>query len=194
MEADLELLARLRKGDEVAFVQLVERYQDRLLRLARSMVPSAAVAEEVVQDTWMAVVKGVERFEARSSLRTWLFRILANRARSAGAHEQRSGSGSGPAVDPACFDRAGAWAIPVVPWAERTDERLDAARWAPVMKAALAQLPLRQRQVVLLRDVEGLTSDEVCAVLDLTRGNERILLHRGRSRLRHLLEPHMGGR
>ncbi len=190
VEADVDLLSRLRDGDEAAFVQLVERYQSRLLRLARSMVSTPAVAEEVVQDTWMAVVKGIERFEGRSSLRTWLFRILANRARSTGIREQRHVA-SGPAVDASCFDAAGAWAQPVAPWAERSDERLDAARWAPVMREALSDLPPRQREVVLLRDVEGLTSDEVCAVLDLSRGNERILLHRGRSRLRAFLGPHM---
>jgi RNA polymerase sigma-70 factor, ECF subfamily len=191
MEADAELLSRLRQGDEVAFVQLVDRYQTRLLRLAHSMVPTAAVAEEAVQDTWMAVVRGLDRFEGRSSLKTWLFRILANRARSAGVREHRSGGASGPAVDPDRFDAAGSWATPVAPWAERADERLDAARWAPVMKVALAGLPPRQREVVLLRDVEGLTSDEVCMVLDLSRANERVLLHRGRSRLRELLEPHV---
>lgn len=191
MEADAELLSRLRQGDEGAFVQLVDRYQPRLLRLANSMAPTAAVAEEVVQDTWMAVVRGLDRFEGRSSLKTWLFRILANRARSAGAREQRSGTARGPAVDPSCFDSAGAWAAPVVPWAERADERLDAARWVPVMRAALAGLPPRQREVVLLRDVEGLTSDEVCMVLDLSPANERVLLHRGRSRLRQTLGPHM---
>ncbi len=194
MEADSELLLRLRQGDETAFVDLVDRYQGRLLRLARSIVPTAAVAEEVVQETWMAVVKGLHRFEGRSSFKTWLFSILANRARSAGARELRSGVVPGPALDPDCFDQAGAWTAPVVPWVERTDERLDAARWAPVMKEALAELPLHQRQVVLLRDVEGLTSDEVCSVLDLSQGNQRILLHRGRNRLRQLLQPHMGGR
>lgn len=190
----MELLSRLRAGDDTAFAQLVSRYNGRMIRLARTMVPTAAVAEEAVQDTWMAVVKGLERFEGRSSLRTWLFRILANRARSAGAREHRSGLAPGPAVDPDCFDQAGAWAAPVVPWAEQADDRLDAARWAPIMRAALDQLPPRQRQVVLLRDVEGLASDEVCSVLDLSQGNERILLHRGRSRLRQFLEPHVGGR
>ncbi len=186
----MELLSRLRGGDEVAFVQLVERYQGRLLRLARSLVPSSAVAEEVVQDTWMAVVKGIERFEGRSSLKTWLFHILVNRARSAGIREQRHATAA-PAVDPSCFDGSGAWAQPVAPWPEQSDDRLDAARWAPVMREALLDLPPRQRDVVLLRDVEGLSSDDVCAVLDLSRGNERILLHRGRSRMRAFLKPRM---
>jgi RNA polymerase sigma-70 factor, ECF subfamily len=190
VEADVELLSRLRDGDEIAFAQLVDRYQGRLLRLARSMVPTSAVAEEVVQDTWMAVVKGIERFEGRSSLKTWLFRILANRARSAGIREQRHVT-AGPAVDPNCFDTSGAWAQPLAAWPEQSDERMDAARWAPVMREALLGLPPRQRQVVLLRDVEGLTSDAVCAVLDLSRGNERILLHRGRSRMRQYLQPRM---
>jgi RNA polymerase sigma-70 factor, ECF subfamily len=194
VESDVELLRGLREGNEQAFVTLVERYQGRLLRLARSMVPNAAVAEEVVQDTWMAVVTGVERFEGRSSLKTWLFRILANRARSAGARELRSGLPSGAAVDPSCFDTHGAWAQPVEPWSDRSDDRLDAERWAPLMRAALEHLPERQRQVVILRDVEGLSTDEVCDVLDVTRGNQRILLHRGRTRLREALQMHVGGR
>lgn len=188
----MELLDGLREGNDRAFVALVDRYQGRLLRLARSMVPTAAVAEEVVQDTWMAVVTGVERFEGRSSLKTWLFRILANRARSAGAREMRGGAPAGRAVDPSCFDARGAWTHPVEPWSDRTDDRIDAERLAPVLRAALEHLPERQRQVVLLRDVEGLSSDEVCDVLDVSKGNERILLHRGRTRLRDALQAHMG--
>jgi RNA polymerase sigma-70 factor, ECF subfamily len=190
VETDAELLLRLRDGDEMAFVELVERYQGRMVRFARSLVPTSAVAEEAVQDTWMAVVKGIGGFESRSSFKTWLFRILANRARSAGTREQRSVR-AGPSVDPDCFDGAGLWAHPVAPWTERSDDRLDAARLAPALREALSDLPPRQRQVVLLRDVEGLTSDEVCTLLDLSKGNERILLHRGRSRLRRVLEPRM---
>lgn len=189
---DAELLVRLRDGDEAAFAQLVERYQNRLLRFARSIVQSGAVAEEVVQDTWMAVVRGLERFEGRGSFKSWLFSILANRARSAGAREQRSGTPAGPALDPSNFDGTGAWLHPVEPWTERSDERLDAARWMPAMRAALEELPERQRQVVVLRDVEGLSGDEVCAVLSLSSGNERVLLHRARTQLRQTLQARMG--
>jgi RNA polymerase sigma-70 factor (ECF subfamily) len=203
VETDPELLSRLRNGDEEAFVMLVGRYQQPMLRLARTMLPSHAVAEEAVQDTWMGVVRGIERFEGRSSLRTWLFRILVNRARSAGSTEQRSGggrspaltelaladdAGGGPAVDPSFFDRRGSWVEPVVRWGDENEDRLDAATLAPFVKAALDNLPPRQRQVVLLRDMEGLSGGEVCDVLGVSPGNQRILLHRGRSQLRRELE------
>ncbi|HLX88039.1 MAG TPA: RNA polymerase sigma factor [Acidimicrobiales bacterium] len=193
METDPELLERLRSGDEGAFVLLVERYEQPMLRFARSLVPSRAVAEEAVQDTWMGVVRGLERFEGRSSFKTWLFRILANRARSAGASEYRHlPMESGRAVNAASFDESGAWAAPVEPWGEQADARVDALTWAPALKTALDSLPERQRQVVLLRDVEGLSNAEVCDVLDITAGNQRILLHRGRNRLREALLAVMG--
>jgi RNA polymerase sigma-70 factor (ECF subfamily) len=193
VESDLELLNRLRDGDEEAFVMLVNRYQQPMLRLARSMVPNQAVAEEAVQDTWMGVVRGLERFEGRSSFKTWLFRILTNRARTAGSreHNQRKIE-SRHAVDPARFNLHGQWAEPVDRWVEESEDRLEAAVWAPVLKSALGDLPPRQRQVVVLRDVEGLSNDEVCAVLDLSSGNQRILLHRGRTRLREILQARIG--
>jgi RNA polymerase sigma-70 factor, ECF subfamily len=189
VETDVEVLSRLREGDEQAFVALVGRYQQPMLRLARSMVSTQAVAEEVVQDTWMGVVRGIDRFEGRSSLKTWLFRILTNRARSTGAREpSHAPIDDLHAVDPNRFDSSGQWADPVDRWTDDSDDRLDAASWSPILKAGLDDLPPRQRQVVMLRDVEGLSSDDVCAVLDISGGNERILLHRGRSRLRELLE------
>jgi RNA polymerase sigma-70 factor, ECF subfamily len=189
VDTDLELLARLRDGDEVAFDTLVTRYQQPMLRLARSYVPNRAVAEEAVQETWMGVVKGVERFEGRSTFKTWLFRILVNRARSAGYREQRhTPVEPHHAVDPIRFDARGQWAEPVERWAEDSDDRLDAATWGPILRSSLDDLPPRQRQVVVLRDMEGLTSNEVCSVLDISAGNQRILLHRGRARLRELLE------
>ena len=188
MDTDLELLTRLRNGDEEAFVMLVARYQQPMLRLARAYVPSRAVAEEAVQDTWMGVVKGLERFEGRSTFKTWLFRILINRARSAGSLEQRHATlEPHHAVDPIRFDTNGQWADPVERWAE-TDDRLEAATWVPVLQSGLEDLPPRQRQVVVLRDMEGLSSDEVCDLLDIAAGNQRILLHRGRTRLREILE------
>jgi RNA polymerase sigma-70 factor, ECF subfamily len=193
VEMDVELLGRLRSGDEEAFVMLVARYQQPMLRLARSIAPSQAVAEEAVQDTWMGVVRGIDRFEGRSSFKTWLFRILVNRARSAGSREHR-----GPSmetlhtVDPSRFDPQGQWADPLDRWVEESEDRLDAAMWLPVLREALDDLPPRQRQVVMLRDVEGLSHDEACAVLGISAGNQRILLHRGRARLRAILEDEMG--
>ncbi|HXB37734.1 MAG TPA: sigma-70 family RNA polymerase sigma factor [Acidimicrobiales bacterium] len=192
METDLELLGRLREGDEGAFVMLVTRYQRPMLRLARSMVASEAVAEEAVQETWMGVVRGIDRFEGRSSLKTWLFRILANRARSAGTREPSTTSIEAlAAVDPSRFDPNGQWADPLESWVNESDNRLDAATLSPILRAALDDLPARQRQVVMLRDVEGLTNEEVCTVLEISSGNQRILLHRGRSRLRGVLETAM---
>jgi RNA polymerase sigma-70 factor, ECF subfamily len=189
VDADLDLLNRLRSGDEDAFVMLVAQYQPSMLRFARAYVQSGAVAEEVVQDTWMGVVKGIDRFEGRSALKTWLFRILVNRARSAGVHEHRFvASDVHHAVDPIRFDSGGQWAEPVQHWTEESEERLDAATWGPILQSGLEDLPPRQRQVVVLRDVEGLSNDEVCAVLDISAGNQRILLHRGRTRLREILE------
>jgi RNA polymerase sigma-70 factor, ECF subfamily len=189
MEADASLVDRLREGDEAAFVTLVGRYHQPMLRLARSMVASEAVAEEAVQDTWLGVVRGIERFEGRSSFKTWLFRILVNRARSAGAHEERTEAIA--SVDPDRFDAGGQWADPVDQWRAAVDDRLEAAVWAPILKSALEQLPARQRTVVVLRDVEGLSSDEVCAALGVTAGNQRILLHRGRTRMREILDDEM---
>ena len=168
---------------------LVARYQQPMLRLARSMVATQAVAEEVVQDTWMGVVRGIDRFEGRSSLKTWLFRILANRACSTGTREPSHVPIEAlHAVDPSRFDTNGQWADPLDRWSEESEDRLDAATWSPILKAALDDLAPRQRQVVMLRDIEGLSSEEVCAVLDINGGNQRILLHRGRSRLREILE------
>jgi len=189
---DVELLARLRKGDEQAFVMLVARYQQPMLRLARSFVPSQAVAEEAVQDTWMGVVRGLEGFEGRSSFKTWLFQILVHRAQSAGSREKTNIPLERlPVVDPVRFDAQGQWADPVERWTEDVENRLDAVTWLPFLKAALDDLPPNQRQVVMLRDIEGLSSEEACSVLGISSGNQRILLHRGRSRLRGLLDAEM---
>ena len=195
MEADGELLLRLRSGDERAFVSLVERYQEQMLRLATSFVPSQAVAEEVVQDTWLAVLRGLDDFEGRSSLKTWLFRILVNQARTTGTKEHRSVPvpDPEPAVDPARFDAAGGWADPPEHWVEAAEGRLAAGKLADRLRALMDELPARQREVVLLRDVEELSSEEVCSVLAISDGNQRVLLHRGRSRLRQLFEDEFRG-
>jgi RNA polymerase sigma-70 factor (ECF subfamily) len=180
---DVEMVTRLRNGDEEAFVTLVGRYQQPMLRLARCFVPSLEVAEEAVQDTWLGLVRGIERFEGRSSFKTWLFRILVNRAQSAGSREHVSASPDElHPVDPARFTSQGQWAEPVDRWIEESEERLDAYMWAPILKSALEDLPSRQRQVVILRYVEGR------AVLGISVGNQRVLLHRGRSQLRQILD------
>jgi RNA polymerase sigma-70 factor (ECF subfamily) len=194
VDDDMDLLQRLRAGDEQAFVILVRRYHDSMIRLAASFVPSRAVAEEVVQDTWMGVLRGIGGFEGRSSFRTWLFRILVNRARTAGARERRTVAigDAGPAVDQARFDAAGAWVAPPEQWIEDIDDRLLAGKMAHRIRSAIEELPSRQREVVTLRDVDGLSSDEVCHVLEITDGNQRVLLHRGRSRVRQVLETEFG--
>ena len=195
MDADASLLRRLRDGDERAFVALVERYHSSMLRVALAYVPSPAVAEEVVQDTWLAVLRGLTRFEERSSLRTWLFTILVNRARTTGAREARSVplAEAGPAVDASRFGPSGAWAAPPEHWIEEAESRIDAAKMAELLRAGLDGLPARQREVVLLRDVEGLSGAEVCEALAISEANQRVLLHRGRSKLRQVLESELGG-
>jgi RNA polymerase sigma-70 factor (ECF subfamily) len=193
VESDIEQLEQLRNGDEQAFVILVARYQQPLLRLARSMVSSEAVAEEIVQDTWVGVVRGIDRFEGRSSLKTWLFRILINRARSAGAKEySNTPMDSLHAVDPSRFDPNGQWADPVERWTDEIADRLDAEKLMPILESAMQDLPPRQRQVVILRDVEGLSNDEASSVLGISLGNQRVLLHRGRARLREMLNTTLG--
>ena len=193
VDPDIELLARVRAGDEAAFVTLVEQYHGSLLRVARNYVPSDAIAEEAVQDTWIGVVRGVERFEGRSSFKTWLFRILINRARTAGGREPRNlplGDVE-PAVEASRFTTAGAWAEPLESWVTDADNRLVAGTWTDALRMALDELPPRQREVVVLRDVEGLSNDEACAVLGISIGNQRVLLHRGRTQLREILDAKM---
>jgi len=193
-DEDAELLERLRAGDEEAFLALVARHQAMLLRLARSFVSSSAIAEEVVQDTWLGVLRGIDGFAGRSSLRTWLLRILVNRARSTGVREDRSVAvgDAGPVVDRSRFDVSGAWMAPPEHWVEDANDRLLAQALAQRIEDVLAELPGRQREVLLLRDVEGLSSQEVCEALDISEGNQRVLLHRGRSRLREALEAELG--
>lgn len=190
MEPDGDLLLRLRSGDEQAFVTLVERYHEPMLRLAVSFVPSRAVAEEVVQDTWLAVLRGLDGFEGRSSLRTWVFRILVNQARTTGTREHRSVpvADPEPAVGPSRFDASGSWTDPPERWIETAEGRIEAGKLADRIRARIDELPARQRQVVILRDIEEMSSEEVCAVLAITDANQRVLLHRGRSRLRQLFE------
>ena len=184
---EADLLERLRSGDEAAFAMLVQTYQTRMLRLARGFVPSQGVAEEVVQDTWLGVVRGIDRFEGRSSVPTWLFTILVNRAKSTGQRERRHWTATDPDVDhvrPDHFDAGGAWAPAPEAWAEEAEDRLVAQKLAVRARACLDDLPPAQREVVLLRDVEGLEAAEVCSVLGISDANQRVLLHRGRAQVR----------
>jgi RNA polymerase sigma-70 factor (ECF subfamily) len=160
----------VRAGDQQAFVLLVTRHHSAMPRLARSFVSSTAVAEEVVQDTWLGVLRGLDGFAGRSSFTTWLLQILVNRARSTGVREQRSVAiaDAGPAVDRSRFDASGAWMSPPQHWIEDSDDRLLAEGLAQRIQETLNELPPRQREVMLLRDVDGLSGDEVCQVLDIS--------------------------
>jgi RNA polymerase sigma-70 factor (ECF subfamily) len=203
--SDAETVAALRAGDERTFRELFERNYPKMKRVARGYVGSEAVAEEIVQDTWMAIVTGIDRFQGRSTLGTWIFSILTNQAKSHSARERRampfssiSASGPGePVVDPDRFqndDEAwpGHWATPPRPW-QKPERRLLSLEARQRLKEALANLPDRQRVIVALRDVEGLMAEEVCELLDLSQENQRVLLHRGRSRLRAVLEEYIDG-
>jgi RNA polymerase sigma-70 factor, ECF subfamily len=192
VDDDGALLQRVRAGDQQAFAVLVRRYQAQLLRLAETFVSSRAVAEEVVQDTWVGVVRGVERFEGRSSFKTWLFRILVNRARTTGGREARTIS-LGPDTELADrFDRTGGWSTPPSVWAEDAENRIDAQTMAVKIKESLHELPAGQREVLVLRDVDGLQAADVCELLGISDSNQRVLLHRARTRVRGILEREMG--
>ena len=204
-DPDAELLVALRAGDEAAFATLVDRYGPLLLRVARMHVRTEAAAEDVVQETWLGVLRGLERFEGRSSLKTWLVRIAQNRARTRGERDARSvplsslagaGEEDGPTVDADRFlddghpRWPGHWAAAPRPW-EMPEARLLGRETLEVVREAIAALPERQAAVIALRDVEGLTSEEVCDLLDLSEGNQRVLLHRARARVREALAEHL---
>jgi RNA polymerase sigma-70 factor, ECF subfamily len=205
--AQSELLERLREGDSAAFADLVDGWSPALLRVARLHVSTRASAEEIVQETWLAVITQLHRFEGRSSVKTWVFRILENLARTRGQREARSVPWSTafpeprepdegrPTVDRGRFrgpeDRwPGGWTVAgrPAPWHPPPEDAAVAAELRRHLADALAELPQRQRTVVELRDVHGLTSDEVCDRLELSPANQRVLLHRGRARLRARLE------
>jgi RNA polymerase sigma-70 factor (ECF subfamily) len=198
------LVEALRRGREEAFLALVRRHQPSMLRVASTFVSSAAVAEEVVQETWLGVLHGLDGFQGRSSLRSWIFGILTNCARSRGAREARSApfsSFSGPdedepAVDPSRFLGAdhprwpGHWASPPEQWAE---EKLANKETLEFVQQAIGGLPPAQKQVITLRDVEGWTSTETCEALGVSEANQRVLLHRARSKVRARVEQFMQG-
>ena len=200
---DSRLVEALRDRDERAFEQLTREYNASLLRVAQIYVTSRAVAEEVVQETWLGVLKGIERFEARSSLKTWIFRILTNIAKTRAQREgrtlpfsalERPGAVPEPAVDPERFlppehERwPGHWSAKPEPWPE---DRLLAAEARTVVEEAIEGMPPAQRAVISLRDIEGWSSEETCNALGVTETNQRVLLHRARSKVRRALENYV---
>ena len=201
--ADARLVDGLRRKDDAAFAELMRMYGAAMLRVAQMYVSSRAVAEEVVAEAWLGVLKGIDRFEGRSSLKTWLFRIVANTAKTRGVREARSvplsslGEDDGEsAVD---VDRflgpdarfPGHWSAPPQSWAGAPEERLLAGETLAAVERAIEQLPPLQAAVITLRDVEGFDAEEVCNALDITETNQRVLLHRARSKVRRALEEYL---
>jgi RNA polymerase sigma-70 factor (ECF subfamily) len=198
------LLRSLKAGDETAFAQLLDRHHGALVRLATTFVRDRAVAEEVAQETWIAVIKGVSRFRGESSLKTWIFRILINRAKTRAVRERRTvpfsaldGDHDEPAVDPERFLDAGHpqwpghWASPPADWRALPEERLLAGETRELIRSSIDRLPPAYQQVITLRDVDGWDSDEVCQLLGISEVNQRVLLHRARSKVRAALEAHL---
>jgi RNA polymerase sigma-70 factor, ECF subfamily len=204
--AEADLVVRLRAGDQAAFREVVLRNHAAMVRFASGFVPSPAVAEEVVQETWIAVIRGIDGFEGRSALRTWIFRILANQARTRGVRERRTVPASSltdelaeaelPSVSVERFagpPGRGMWAQPPARWSDQPEERLLAAETFGHFAETVSTLPENQRRVLVLRDVEGWSSEEVCELLELSDVNQRVLLHRARTKLRGALEQEFGG-
>ncbi|MBI2186410.1 MAG: sigma-70 family RNA polymerase sigma factor [Acidobacteria bacterium] len=201
---DAALVKRLLDGDDAAFAGLVDQYHGRLLRLAMMFVSERASAEEVVQDTWLAVLTGLRSFAGRASLKTWIFSILTNRAKTRGQRDKRSvpfsalGDRSGndePAVSPSRFSSSGRWSVPPEQWdAETPEQRLLRHETRTLIDQTIADLPAGQRAVVTLRDIEGLDAAEVCNILEISETNQRVLLHRARARIRTALEGHLRGK
>jgi RNA polymerase sigma-70 factor (ECF subfamily) len=206
--AEADLIDRLRGGDEGAFVCLVNTYSASLKRVALAFVSNDAVAEEVVQETWLAVLTGLDRFEGRSTIKTWIFKILTNRAKTRAIREKRTiafsaleddAAADQPAVDPARFLPAshamwpGHWASPPEHWSSSAEDAVLGRETMGILQRGLESLPPAQRMVVALRDVHGWPAAEVCDVLGLSEANQRVLLHRGRSRLRGALEVYFAG-
>ena len=202
---EAELVARLRSGDERAFEELVESFHSTMFAVARGYVKTRATAEEVVQESWLAVLDGIDRFEQRSSLRTWILRILVNTAMKRGKREARSvpfsslaleAEGDELAVEPERFrGRAdafpGHWRAYPGDWGALPEERLMGRETIAAARSAIAELPVAQRTVITLRDIVGCSSEEACETLEISEGNQRVLLHRARSRVRDALERHL---
>jgi RNA polymerase sigma-70 factor (ECF subfamily) len=198
---DIALVKRMLAGDEGAFTHVVQRYHPSLIRVAMAFVASRSVAEEVAQDTWLAVMNGLPAFEGRYALNGWIFSILTNRAKTRSVRDQRMvafselskpGSNEEAAVDPDRFTSAGAWSAPPGRWDRDTPEQLLLQQEArALVEQTIAELPPDQRAVVTLRDVEGLDAAEVCSSLDLSEANQRVLLHRARAKVRSALERYL---
>jgi RNA polymerase sigma-70 factor (ECF subfamily) len=198
---DLALVDGLKAGDEAVFTELVNRYGGAMLRVAQLYVRSRAVAEEVVQEAWIGVLNGIARFEGRSSLKTWIFRIVSNKAKTRAIREGRSVpfadlGPAEPAVEPERFrgpdDRhPGHWTTFPSSWADVPEERLLASETLAVVENAIAELPSAQAIVITMRDVEGFDADEVCDALEISESNQRVLLHRARSKVRRTLEEYL---
>jgi RNA polymerase sigma-70 factor (ECF subfamily) len=204
-EDERDVVAALRRGDERVFMELVQRYRASMLWVAQRYVRDRAIAEDVVQETWLAVVQGIDRFEGRSSLRTWIYRILVNRAQTRAQREGRSlpfsalgdGDEDAPAVDPTRFQAsgrgAGQWSAPPDSWAALPEDRLESRETFDCIRMAIDQLPDRQRAVIALRDIDGWTAMEVREALDISDANQRVLLHRARSKVRMACERMLDG-
>jgi len=198
-EADLALVERLRAHDEAAFIELVEKLTPSMRRVARMFVSSDAVADEVVQEAWVGVLKGLPGYEGRASLRTWIFRILVNIAKGRGQREARSVPFAtlagedldAPTWDPSAFDATGVWSTLPFDWRGMPDERVTGRETLAVIGRAIQALPPMQAEVIRLRDVLGWSSDEVRNALDLTDTNQRVLLHRARAKVRAAVEEHL---
>ncbi|WP_455377205.1 RNA polymerase sigma factor [Petrachloros mirabilis] len=204
--AEAQLLAKLKAGDETTFDRLVNQHHSALIRMAMGYVADREVAEEVIQDTWMAVIEGLDRFEGRSSLRTWIFGIMIHKAKDRGVREKRHTTFSAfdncdgdneEAVDPSRFQQsgewAGHWAFPPQPWDDQTPEKLLASQQAVnAMNAAIEALPPTLRDVLILRDIEGVEAKEACEILKITETNLYVRLHRARERVRVAVERALG--
>jgi RNA polymerase sigma-70 factor (ECF subfamily) len=196
---DALLVARLRAGDEAAFRALVQQMHRGLLRVAKAFVESPSAAEEVVQEAWLAVVAQIDGFEGRSSLRTWIGTIVGNRARTRGLRDKRSVPFSSlqkedvAPVEPERFSAGGLWSVPPTRWDDAPESLVLRKEARQAIERELTALPEAQRTVVTLRDLEGWSSEEVCNVLSISETNQRVLLHRGRQRLRGALERFHSG-
>lgn len=208
MKGESTFIARLRRGDGKAFDELVNQHHDAMIRIAMGYVADREVAKEVVQDAWMAVIEGLDRFEGRSSLRTWIFGIMIHKAKHRGVREKRHTTFSAfesidddneEAVDPSRFQRSGEWVghwiLPPQPWDDRTPEKLLASRQAVnAMQQAIGALSVPLKKVLILRDVEGVEAKEVCELLKITETNLYVRLHRARERVRGAVETYMESR
>ena len=201
---DETILGRLRAGDEAIFARLLDAWSSGLLRAARAYVGTHETAEDVVQDTWLAVLRGIDRFEARSSLRTWVYKIMINIAKTRGVRDRRTVPltdltlDDGPTVDPDRFQGPdgrypGHWRTFPTAWPVDVETQVETGEMRARIHAAIGELPDRQRIVITMRDIEGYDAEDVCATLELSATNQRVLLHRARAAVRGRLEDYFNG-